>query len=291
MNKKLLFISSLAVSLVFLVFVSRPDDKLHIVACDVGQGDAFLLIHKKTQVLVDGGPNSRVLDCLEKYVPFWDRTLELVVMTHPEKDHYGGLNAVFERYQVQAILASSLESGSNEYQVLKKMVGDQGIQIIRPLSGREVRIGLMSLDILWPTKEFLSKSNISLESNVLGISTSKENPNDFSVVFELKYKDFKALFTGDIGPKIEDKILALGEVGKAELIKVPHHGSKNGLSKDFLQAVRPEIAFIGVGKNPWGHPHQEVLDMLSELGVKIYRMDLDSYVELVTDGKAWKIIN
>lgn len=279
MNKKLLTFLTLVISLLFLVIFSWPDDRLHIVACDVGQGDAFLLMHKQAQVLVDSGPGSKVLDCLTRYMPFWDRTLELVVLTHAQKDHYGRMDAVLERYQVQALVASSLGSSSEEYQVIEKMVGDLGIQVIRPFAGRKVRVGLISLDILWPSHEALA----SLDVN--------DDPNNFSVVFELQYKDFEALFTGDIGPETEGKILALGKVRDVELIKVPHHGSRNGLSKAFLQAARPEVAFIGVGKNSWGHPHREVLDMLGEHGAQIYRTDVNSYFELVTDGRIWKVID
>jgi len=291
MNKKLLVLLALILSLIFLIILSWPDNRLHVVACDVGQGDAFLIIHNRKQILVDSGPGSRVMDCLSRYIPFWDRELEMVVLTHPQKDHFGGLDSVFEHYQVGSILTSSLESGSEEYQVLENMVRDQGTQIIRPISGREIRVGLIRLSILWPSQEFLAEAQVSMDNQVLGLSTTKDDPNDFSVVFELEYGEFEALFTGDIGPDIEDKIIALGKLKDIELIKVPHHGSKNGLTEDLLQATMPEVAFIGVGKNSWGHPHQEVLDILDKYGVDVYRTDQNSYFELVTDGSSWKIID
>ncbi len=291
MNKKFLIFLALVISLVFLVTLSWPDKKLHVVACDVGQGDAFLIIHGNDQVLVDSGPGAKVLDCLSRYLPFWDRTLEMVILTHPQKDHYGGLDDVFEHYNVGAIVATSLESGSEEYQVLEKMVGDQSSEVIRPVSGRRVRVGLISLDILWPSQEFLSAANLSSDSSVLGMSTTGDDPNEFSVVFELDYGDFEALFTGDIGPQIQYMILAQQNLNDIELIKVPHHGSKNGLTEDLLEATKPEVAFIGVGKNSWGHPHREVLDILHKYGVDVYRTDSNSYFELVTDGKTWWINN
>jgi len=291
MNKKLLVLLSLIISLVFLVILSWPDKKLHVVACDVGQGDAFLILHGNTQVLVDSGPGEKVLDCLSRYVPFWDRTLEMVVLTHPQKDHYGGLDDVFEHYNVSAIVATSLESGSEEYQVLEKLVGDQGSKIIRPVNGRQLRVGLISLDILWPSQEFIAAANLSSDNSVLGLSTTSDDPNEFSVVFELDYGDFEALFTGDIGPEIQYLILSQQKLKDIELIKVPHHGSKNGLTEDLLQATMPEVAFIGVGKNSWGHPHQEVLDILDKYGVDVYRTDRHSYFELVTDGKTWQIFD
>lgn len=291
MNKKLLVLLALILSLIFLIILSWPDNRLHVVACDVGQGDAFLIIHNRKQILVDSGPGSRVMDCLSRYIPFWDRELEMVVLTHPQKDHFGGLDSVFEHYQVGSILTSSLESDSEEYQVLENMVRDQGTKIIRPISGREIRVGLIRLNILWPSQEFLAEAQVSMDNQVLGLSTTKDDPNDFSVVFELEYGEFEALFTGDIGPDIEDKIIALGKLKDIELIKVPHHGSKNGLTKALLEATQPEVAFIGVGKNSWGHPHLEILDLLNSYGAEVYRTDQNSYFELVTDGSSWKIID
>ena len=114
---------SLVLVVVLIAVVSFDNKNFHIVACDVGQGDAILAYYGSTQVLVDGGPNSKVLDCLSKYMPFWDREIEGVILTHPESDHYTGLIEVFKRYDVDVFLANGLDSSSQAYQVLKKEVG------------------------------------------------------------------------------------------------------------------------------------------------------------------------
>jgi competence protein ComEC len=262
----------LVAALVGIILISYPDKKLHIIACDVGQGDALLVTMGSDQILIDGGPNNKVLDCLASHMPFWDRKIELVVLTHSEKDHYQGLIEVFRRYQVETMFRTPLDAGSNDWQVLESAVGGNGTKIVNPTTGMNASLGLMHLEILNP-----------LETNVLG------NPNDFSIVLNLTYKDFDALFTGDIGPEVIDEVLATGRVKEVELLKVPHHGSKNGLTADLLAAASPEVATIGVGKNQWGHPHQEVLDILANYGLQVLRTDQLGDVEIITDGQTWRV--
>ena len=92
----------------FLAGFSASDEKLHLIACDVGQEDAILVVYKGNQILIDGGPDRRVLDCLVKYIPFWDKKIELVILTHPQDDHYGGLIEVFRSYEVGTFVANKL---------------------------------------------------------------------------------------------------------------------------------------------------------------------------------------
>ena len=114
------------------------------------------------------------------------------------------------------------------------------------------------------------------------------DPNDFSVVARLRLDNFTALFTGDIGPGVEDEILSLESIGDVNYIKIPHHGSKNGLSKELLEATSPEVAIISVGAdNYFGHPNIEVIDMLDEAGVRTFRTDEVGDVEIVTDGEEY----
>ncbi|MCX6706233.1 MAG: MBL fold metallo-hydrolase, partial [Candidatus Woesebacteria bacterium] len=121
---KYIFISlSLVLSALVLSVFSLPDKNLHIVTCDVGQGDATLLIYGNTQVLIDGGPNNKVLDCLGKYIPFWDRKIEAVILTHPDSDHYAGLIEVIKRYKIDNYLDNGLNSSSLNYEALRKGVG------------------------------------------------------------------------------------------------------------------------------------------------------------------------
>lgn len=169
----------LATIVVWLAIFTFPDKNLHLVACDVGQGDAILASYGSFQILTDGGPDRKVLDCLSKYMPFYDREIELVVLTHPQLDHYGGLVEVFRRYKVNAFVGEQVDASSDGYQVLKELVGSSGARVIVPRTGIKISYDLIHLDIVWPAKDILSSEL-----------------NDYSVVYILGYKDFEAILTG-----------------------------------------------------------------------------------------------
>jgi competence protein ComEC len=301
--KYLIALLALIATVIWLAVYTYPEPKLHLIACDVGQGDAILAVYGKTQILIDGGPDSKVLDCLSRHLPFWDREIEIVVLTHPQKDHLGGLIEVFRQYDVQVFVATPLDSSSEGYQVLKNVVGGSGVDVVSPTTGAVIRLGLLHLDILHPSRQYIlsnaEESRQNKDGGVLGVFTTSRDPNDFSIVARLRFKNFDALLTGDIGPEISNLVadqIAMSDRRTIEYIKIPHHGSKNGLTSNLLSITSPEIAVISVGKNPWGHPHQEVLKLLSDARylpagrqVKILRTDLDGDVEIVTDGERWWI--
>ena len=277
----------LMVATVWLAVIVSPDSKLHLIACDVGQGDAILVTYRKTQILIDGGPDRSVLTCLSEYIPFWDREIEVVILTHPEADHFTGLIEVFKRYRIKTLVATPLDASSQGYQVLKNIVGGSGMKVVNPTTGMVIRLGLLYLDIVYPASKDLGLASPSINNDVLGAFSSNQSPNDFSIVANLRLGEFDALLTGDIGPKVINDVLATGKIRDIDYIKIPHHGSKNGLTKKLLKASVPEIAVISVGKNPWGHPHKEVLELLERHGLDVYRTDQDGNIEVVTDGKKW----
>ncbi|OGM04311.1 hypothetical protein A2715_02735 [Candidatus Woesebacteria bacterium RIFCSPHIGHO2_01_FULL_39_32] len=291
---KYLFIFLLLITaLVWITVLTYPKQNLRLIACDVGQGDSILAIYGKTQILIDGGPDKSILDCLSQYLPFWDRELEVVVNTHPQKDHYMGLIEVFKTYGVDSFVATPLDSSSKEYGVLKELVGSKGIRVINPQSGQRLRIGLIYLDILHPSQEFLATNlprfSEGSRENVLGGYTSKKDPNDFSVVTILRFGEFDALLTGDISQEISDVIaeqLMVSASRTIDYLKVPHHGSKNGLTQKLLDASNPEVAVISSRKNnSYGHPHEETLKLLRDKGTKLLRTDEMGDVGVESDGK------
>lgn len=288
--KYLLLALGLAAVTVWLGVFESPDTRLHIIVCDVGQGDGILISYETNQILIDGGPDSKILDCLGRHMPFWDKKIEVVVLTHPQLDHYGGLVDVLARYDVENFIANGLDSDAQAYKKLKKEVLEKGIKVTNPTENIAIRYGSLYLDIVHPTKGFLAQNSTLIggrtESNILGAYTSSLDPNEFSIVAILTFGDFDAAFTGDISGEAIDEILASGALKDVDYLKVPHHGSKNGLTLKFLEALSPEIAVISVGKNNrYGHPHQEILKMLNDKGIKVLRTDEMGDIEVTTDGK------
>lgn len=280
-----------SVLLVFFAAFSIPDGKLHLVFCDVGQGDAVLIYQGSSQILVDGGPDASVLSCLSKHMPFWDRKIEAVVMTHPDEDHFGGLVDVVRRYEVGMFLTPGIGKESVGFGTLKKEIENKRIGVKSLGSGDVLRNDKISIDTVWPARHASLDLAIGASGNVLGATTVK-NPNEFSIVQRVSYGEFDALLTGDIVPPTSD-IVAEGLDGSEEIevLKVPHHGSKNGLTKRLLDRARPKLAVISAGeKNRYGHPHEEILKMLREMGdMRVLRTDIDGEIEVVSDGRKWWI--
>lgn len=304
----------LGVIAIWLAVLSIKPKYLRLIACDVGQGDAILAVYGETEVLIDGGPNEKVLDCLARYLPFWDKEIELIVLTHPQLDHYGGLIDVFKNYKVGLFLANSLDSSSQRYQLLKTLVGGSEARVVDPHRGQSIRLGMIHLDIFHPSEEFITQNSDQVASrpsstfsgprvpeksasmvesplpdaSVLGTRTSRRDPNEFSIIGKLSFGDFDALLTGDASPEINEMVAGNNAVREVEYIKVPHHGSRNGLTEKLLDKVNPEVAVISVGKsNSYGHPHEEILKTLSERDIKILRTDKMGDILIATDGKSW----
>ena len=280
----------LGLLVVWLAVFSFPSPKLHLVTCDVGQGDASLIIYGNFEILIDGGPDNKVLECLGRHLPFTDRTLEVVVLTHPEKDHYGGLLEVFKRYRVEKFIANSLNSGSPNYEVLVNLVGGGGTQVINPRNGLAIRYGLLQLDILYPNDQSYLADSGKNAGQVLGIYTTNWSPNEFSIVTKLALGDFQAFFPGDLDSQNLDLLTVSGRLEDVNYIKVPHHGSRTGMTLRALTVLRPEIAVISAGKNNrFGHPHPEILEMLGNAKSQILRTDIVGDIEIITDGEKWWI--
>ncbi|MDO8503836.1 MAG: MBL fold metallo-hydrolase [bacterium] len=291
--KYLLIFLFASVLLVFLATFSLTDTRLHLVFCDVGQGDAILAYKGSTQILIDGGPDKSVLACLSSHMPFWDRKIELIVLTNADKDHYAGLIDVIRRYQIIKYSSSGVDKEGAGMDALKAELKNRSVPTVDLNFGDEVKLGELKLYTLWPTKAWLARAKNPEPGMRNLVLAATDSPNEFSVVVRLSYGEFDVLLTGDIEPPASDQ--AAGIVNSEsdsevtwEVLKVPHHGSKNGLTQKLLEAVSPALAVISVGKNNrYGHPSKEALGFLDSLGVRILRTDLDREVEVVTDGKTW----
>jgi competence protein ComEC len=267
----------------------QPDDKLHVTVCDVGQGDGILVVKGQTQVVIDGGKSDRFISCLSEYMPFWDRQIELMVLTNGDADHVTGLIEVLQRYNVKRVMANNLYQDTEVFEVFRAAVEYEDVEVYGPEKGDRIVLGSPDwlLEVLWPEKE-LGDELVWSDDRVLGANTYDERKaNEQSVVLELRYGEFEVLLTGDIGEETEERLLGAELVSEVEILKVGHHGSRYSSSDAFLSKVKPEVAVISTGKNSYGHPTQEAMDRLEAVGAKVLRTDRDGDVEIVTDGKSY----
>lgn len=257
---------------------SQKNGLLKIYFFNIGQGDAiFIEAPNGNQVLIDGGPDSKIIQKLGETMPFYDKKIDLVVLTHSDADHLMGLMGVLERYNVQNIIYSDIIRKSVLYSAWQEAVIEEGANVIDPVAGKVVDLGNnVTLIVINPTE--------SLDGKVL------EKTNNDSVVLMLKYGEAEVLLTGDIEAKTERRIILNGANLDADILKVAHHGSKTSTIEEFLYEVSPKVAIIQVGaKNRYGHPSPEVLKILEEYGIKHYRTDSDGDIKVVSDGENFQI--
>ena len=245
---------------------------------DVGQGDAiFIETPSGNQVLIDGGPDSKVIQELAKVMPFYDREIDMVLMTHSDADHVAGLVEVLVRYDVKNVVYSDIIRKSSLYKEWQETVAKEDANIIDPVAGKTIDLGNeVILTILNPMESLAGKAI--------------EKTNNDSIALIFKYGEIEVLLTGDIEAKAERQILLSGADIDADILKIAHHGSKTSTTPEFLSEVSPEIAFIQVGKNRYGHPTQDVLKRLENFGIKYYRTDLDGTVKIISDGESYQVI-
>src|SRR3989338_8119474 len=237
---------------------------------DVGQGDAiFIETPSGNQILIDGGPDKSVLKELGEVMPFYDRTIDLVILTHPHLDHAGGLVEVLKNYEVEKFMDSGNTHTIAEFAELKSMLEVKNVEQVKARRGTEIILGEEArLSILAPA-ELKSGSNL----------------HNSMVISRLSFGEVDFLLMGDAERPLEYFLIEQEDDIQNEVLKAGHHGSRPSSSGLFLEKVRPEYALISAGrKNKYGHPHAEVLENLQKIGAKILRTDLDGRIEIRTDG-------
>lgn len=295
----------LLVLITWIVF-DWPSGQLEIVFCDVGQGDAILINQGFFQVLVDGGPDDSVQECLAQNIPFWDKTLEMLIITHPDNDHISGLEGVLAKYEVKATLISDwkqTKTAQNLRSLLKKESLD-GMKLKEAILGNSV--GLPSgglLQVLYPFDQWQPAENVqkchpkaSLTEMMLSDSNETilgkdEDANHRSIVLLLSLDQYDLLLMGDAPQLTELALIKNGLIKRVEGIKIGHHGSKTSSSPVFLQLVRPEICIISCGSNnSFNHPDPQVLSNLNQAECRIKRTDQKGSVKIITNGFNYKVL-
>lgn len=259
-------------------YTNQKDGLLKIYFFDVGQGDAiFIEAPNGNQVLIDGGPDNKVIQRMGEAMPFYDKEIDMVVLTHSDADHITGLIEVLERYEVENIVYSNIVRKSALYEAWQEAVAEEGANIIEPVAGKVVDLGSgVTLSMTHPGELLAGK--------VL------EKTNNESVVIMLKYGEVETLLTADIEARAERQIILSGTNLDADILKVAHHGSKTSTTEEFLYEVSPQVAVIQVGaKNRYGHPTPEVLKRLEEYDIKYYRTDMDGDIKVISDGQSYQV--
>jgi competence protein ComEC len=265
---------SLLLLLVWVAIGSLPDGKLHVVFFDVGQGDAvFIQSPTGQQVLVDGGPDpTALLARLGGQMPFWDRSLDLVILTHPDADHLTGLVPVLERYRVAQVFDAAPPADTPTCDRWRELLAQKNVPVLDSRAGTQVVLeGGVTLTVLHPGSAPLA--------DVAGAGS-----NNHSIVTRLVMGQVSVLLPGDIETRVESELLRSGQPLVSTVLKAPHHGSDTSSSPAFLEAVSPQVAIVSVGQdNRFGHPSPEVLARLA--AYTVLRTDERGSIEVITDGQ------
>ncbi len=260
----------------YTVFAETKSNFLKVTFLDVGQGDAiFIESPTGNQFLIDGGPGTSILNALGRVMPFYDKTIDAVLTTHPDQDHIGGIPEVLKNYTVGEYIDSGATSSTGTFLELKNELAKNNTKTEIAIAGEVIDLGGGAyLKILYPENDLKSKDT-----------------NENSVIAKLYYGNSTFLFTGDAPTNVEQYLaMTDGAELDSDVLKVAHHGSRNSLSPEFLSAVSPEYSVISASKdNSFGHPHKEILDFLNGIkSIILGTYDLGD-IYFVSDGQTIEI--
>jgi len=236
---------------------------------NVGQGDSELIRTKAGNILIDAGPNNQILFEISKILPFYDRIIDLVIISHPNTDHFNGLFSLLEHYKIRAVMINNLDYPGSRYQNLLKQLKINNVLFLKGENGTKIKWDNNFISIISP-----------LNSN--------NNVNNSSLVALLNLNQKQFLFTGDIESSVEKKIIKYFNQ-PIDVLKVPHHGSQTASSEEFLNTLKPKIAVIEVGENNYGQPHPDTLKRLNAVGAQVFRTDLDGTIQFIFDNNIYQI--
>ncbi len=236
---------------------------------DVGQGDAILIQKGTTQVLIDGGPSRAVIDKLGEAMPYFDREIELVILTHADSDHFTGLIDVLERYQVKTFVWTGALNKGKDFETFLDLLEREGAEEEIANAGDQFEVGPAQLTVLYPLtdKQFAGQTPKDL--------------NDTSVVLRVDAPRTSVLLTGDAGFAEEEQLVSHQANLRADILKAGHHGSKNSTSAKWLAAISPQSVVFSVGEgNRFGHPASEALQRVEAAGASVERTDKGGNIEV-----------
>lgn len=250
----------------------RQSQYLQVHFLDVGQGDSALIeTPSGVQVLIDGGADATVLRKLSQEVSFFDRDLDMVVGTHPDKDHIGGLIDVLKRYKAHTILTTENKGDTGTSALYNKLKKAEGAEVLNVRRGQKfVLDASTTLRVLFPDSD-----------------PTEMETNTSSIVLQLTYGSSTFMFTGDSPKNIEEYLVIVeGEKLQSDVLKLGHHGSRTSSSELYIDTVKPKFAIVSAGKNnKYGHPHVEVTDMLFNKQIPILETSKEGTITMLSDGQ------
>jgi len=245
---------------------------LAIYFLDIGQGDSTLIKTPDNNfILIDGGPDNTILSKLSEVMPFWQKNIDLVILTHSDLDHLSGLTEVIKSYTIGAVVYSDVTKNSDVYKEFERLITSNNIKILGYTDKDDLKIGCCTyINFLWPKQE----------TDLMNLDT-----NNTSITFELVYKNTNAFFGGDLESEYEDKLVDEDSFLDVDLLKVSHHGSDKSTSKEFVQKLSPDIAIVSVGKeNIFGHPKESVIKIFKQFGIPVLRTDEIGTIRVWSNG-------
>ena len=247
--------------LIFYATYQKENQKPIVAFINVGQGDGiFIGLPGDVQILVDSGPGNDFAAKISNYMPFYDKDIELIILTHPHADHISGFIQVLKNYNVKNILFAGADYKSRIYKQFLDLISQEGSNIYLAKTGDTIKYkNTPILKILAPIQETFAKSFKGIHESM--------------VVSELNLGQKKFLLTGDMEEPLEQKLIASNAIVDIDVLKVGHHGSKTSTSEALLKTAKPEEAVIQVGHNSYGHPTPLVLNRLASFGIKVFRND------------------
>ncbi|MCM3698446.1 ComEC/Rec2 family competence protein [Paenibacillus macerans] len=249
------------------------DNSLRVIFLDVGQGASQLLISPSGKtMLIDAGNNSEEQHMLDYLREYGVTRLDIVIGSHPDADHIGGLDRVIENVDVGQIYMPKVSSNTKTFESLLRAIRGKGLKVKTAKAG-------LALD--WDEQ---------VRVDMIAPVTMTDDNNNMSAVVKVSYGDTSFLLTADAERESEGAMIDSGADLRADVLLVGHHGSKSSTSPRFLDRVRPEYAVIQVGDNSYGHPTKTVLDRLAKQRIRVYRNDLQGTVEIDSDGRELQIL-
>lgn len=271
----LLILITIVGSVFFFAF-RVPNHILRVAFLDVGQGDAiFIESPTGNQIIFDGGPGSALVSEVAKQMSLFDRSIDMIVVTNPDKDHFEGFIPLLSRYSVEAVLEPGVSADENPvYRELQRIIEAKHIPVVEARTGQKILLGGGAyIDIIFPDRDVKEVSH-----------------NEGSIVARLVYGETSILLTGDTTKNIESYVLeSYREYLDSDILKVAHHGSDTSTSDAFVRAVSPDIAIISAGKgNSYGHPKKETLDTLKNNKVETLVTIDEGTIVFESDGKVFR---